>query len=305
VKTPKVSVVLTTYKRAQLLAATVESILAQTLKDFELVISDDASPDETERVARDLERRDPRVRYRRGAKNVGMPGNLNAGIAASSAEYIANLHDGDIYEPTLLEKWAAALDAFPRAGFVFNAYRCIGANGQTRCIFKESLGPCVPGPVLLEEIVFRRWRFDCPVWGTVMGRRSAYLDVGLFDPRFGFVSDVDMWFRLAERYDVAYIAEPLITLPSRDTVPRLWGSTAERLTRQYARQMVWEARMRHYRDRPLRRVGEALRHWGFVSAYRGWLLACEVNRLRRRLLPSAGRGAGAVKGEGDRPTVTE
>ena len=106
--TPKVSVVLTTYKRAHLLPATIDSILAQTFRDFELVISDDCSPDETEKGGREYERSDARVRYRRGAKNVGMPGNLNAGILATSGEYIANLHDGDEYDPTLIERWSCS-----------------------------------------------------------------------------------------------------------------------------------------------------------------------------------------------------
>ena len=279
-KIPKVSVVLTTYNRAPLLDQTVQTILSQTFEDFELVISDDASRDGTEGLCRDYERRDPRVRYRRGLKNVGMPGNLNAGIEASSAEYIANLHDGDLYEPTLLEKWAAALDACPRAAFVFNAYRAIDANRRTVRIYREPFGPCFAGSVLLEEVFFRRWGFDSPVWGTVMGRRSAYFAVGLFDPRFGFVADVDMWLRLAERFDVAYVPEPLIALPSPEAVPRIWGG-AERLTKRQLERMFWEARMRHYRDRPIRRFGEAIRHYSFVAASRGWSLACRVKRKMR------------------------
>jgi glycosyltransferase involved in cell wall biosynthesis len=242
-KTPKVSVVLTTYNRAGVLGQTVESILSQTLEDFELIISDDASQDNTERICRDFERRDHRVRYRRGFNNVGMPKNLNAGIEASSAEYIANLHDGDLYEPILLEKWAAALDAYPRAAFVFNSYRVIDSKGRTVSVYGEPLGPCVPGSVFLERIIFKRWRFDSPVWGTVMGRRSAYLAAGLFAPRFGFLADVDMWLRLAEHFDVAYIPDPLITLPSRDAVPRIWNG-AERLEQRQRQLMFWEARLR-------------------------------------------------------------
>lgn len=178
-KIPKVSVVLTTYNRARVLDQTVQSILSQSYEDFELVVRDDASQDETEGICRDFERQDHRVRYRRGLKNVGMPGNLNAGIEACSAEYVANLHDGDLYEPTLLEKWTAALDASPRAAFVFNAYRAIDANGRTICVFREPLPPCVPGSLLLEEIFFaagalivrfgarswldarRTWQSDC------------------------------------------------------------------------------------------------------------------------------------------------
>ncbi len=285
---PKVSVVLTTYNRAHVLAVTLDSILSQTLEDFDLIISDDASQDDTERVCRQYEARDRRVRYRRGLKNVGMPGNLNAGIAVSAGEYIANLHDGDLYAPRLLERWAAALDAAPQAAFVFNAYRTIDSAGTTIRVYQESLGPCVPGSVLLEQIFFRRWRFDSPVWGTVMGRRSAYLEAGLFDPRFGFVADVDMWLRLAEKFDVAYVADPLITLASREAVPRSWGG-AEQLTQEQTERMFWEARMRHYNRRPARRWAEAIRHLAFVVAMRGWGSACAANRHMRSLRGSCSK----------------
>jgi glycosyltransferase involved in cell wall biosynthesis len=280
VKVPKVSVVLTTYNRAHVLGATVESILSQTFEDFELIVRDDASKDETELVCRDYEKRDDRVRYLKGAKNVGMPGNLNAGIQACTGEYVANLHDGDLYERTLLEKWTAALDLFPGAAFVFNAYRDIDSNGRTVRICREPLGPCEAGSVLLERIFFRRWHFASPVWGTVMARRSAYITAGLLDPRFGFVADVDMWLRLAECFDVAYIPEPLITRASREAVPRIWNG-AERLADRQVERMFWEARMRHYQAFPMRRFAEAVRHGSFVGASRAWKFACAVNRSVR------------------------
>lgn len=283
VRIPRVSVILTTYNRAHLLGATIESILSQTLEDFELIVCDDVSQDETEQVGREYEKRDRRVRYRRSARNLGMPGNLNAGIEASAAEYIANLHDGDLYERTLLEKWSAALDTYPRAAFVFNAYRVTGADGNTVRVFREPLGPCTAGSELLERIFFRRWRFDSPVWGTVMGRRSAYRAAGLFAPRFGFVADVDMWLRLAEKFDVAYIPEPLIVLPSREVLPSNWGSDYRLVIRRHIERMFWEARMRHCEGSPARRATEAIRHFSFVTATRTWEFACAVNRHARVL----------------------
>jgi hypothetical protein len=101
------------------------------------------------------------------------------------------------------------------------------------------------------------------VWGTVMARRSAYEAVGFFDDRFGFYADVDMWMRLAEHFAVAYVDEPLLTLPSRDAVPRLFSLTPNEQARTL-RQIFWEARMRHYRDRPFRRALEAGRHSAFT-----------------------------------------
>jgi glycosyltransferase involved in cell wall biosynthesis len=259
-----ISVVLVTYNRAELLSATVESILNQTLCDFELLISDDCSPDNTEEVCRTFVQRDKRVRYRRNRARLKMPGNLNAGIADVRSEFIANLHDGDVYEPTLLERWHDALVHCPDAAFVFNAYRHLAPDGTVREVTRESLPCCFPGHMLLESIYFRRWRFGSPVWGTVMARRAAYEATGIFDERFGFYADVDMWMKLAENFRVAYVDEPLLTLPSRESVPRLFsiGTRAERRT---LRRMFWEARMRHYHEHAFRRALEAGRHAAFAT----------------------------------------
>ena len=277
---PRVSVVLTTYNRDSVLSTTIEGILGQTYQDFELVISDDCSSDNTEDIGRKYQEYDRRIRYRRNERNLRMPGNLNAGIRVATGEYIANVHDGDIYHATLLGKWVTALDACPGAGFVFNAYRALDAKGKERRIYREPLPPCVPGSVLLEGIFFKRWRFDSPVWGTVMARRSAYQEVGLFDERFGFCSDVDMWMRLAERFHVAYVDEPLISLPSRETLPRQIPFEHRKLQRA-AERMFWEARMRHYAGRPLQKGLALAIHFIHVAGNRLFILALN---LRRHLL---------------------
>jgi len=276
----KVSVILTTYNRAEVLAGTIDDVLRQSFRDFELIICDDCSTDNTAQICRDYEQQDSRVSYQRNKKNLGMPGNLYAGIISSSGEYIANLHDGDVYDTKLLEKWVAALDACPNAGFVFNAYGTLNPNGKFKVIYKEPLPACAPGSVLLEEIYFRRWHFDSPVWGTVMGRRKAYEEVGLFEKRFGFTSDVDMWMRLAELFSVAYINEPLILLPCREKLPREI-SLNEKNELRIAQRMFLEARVRHYKRRPFRLFFEISRHICFVVANRIWIIAL---RTRRRLL---------------------
>jgi glycosyltransferase involved in cell wall biosynthesis len=285
-----VTVILVTYGRAQVLPATVQSILDQTLRDFELLISDDCSPDETEEVCRAFARRDGRVRYRRNEMRLGMPGNLNVALKEAGGDLVANLHDGDLYERELLSRWRDALLACPNAAFVFNAYRHLAADGSVRSTTRESLPSCFPGRVLLEDVYFRRWRFGSPVWGTVMARRSAYQAVGVFDERFGFYADVDMWMRLAEDAWVAYVDEPLITLPSREAVPPLYSLRQGEEARS-VRQMFWEARMRHYRGRPFRRALEACRHGAFTAGS----VALEEALLLRRRLGSRGARAG---GEG-------
>jgi glycosyltransferase involved in cell wall biosynthesis len=273
-----VSVILVTYGRADLLPATIESILEQTLQDFELVISDDCSPDGTEAVCRAFARQDHRVRYRRNESRLQMPGNLNAALREVQGELIATLHDGDVYDRSLLERWRDALLACGNAAFVFNPYQHLGADGSLSGTTMERLPPCFAGRILLEDICFRRWRFDSPVWGTVMARRSAYDAVGPFDERFGFYADVDMWMRLAEEFCIAYVDEPLITLPSRDVAPRLFSMTAGEESRT-VRQIFWEARMRHYRDRPFRRSAEAGRHLAFTASTIAVEYALQVRRM--------------------------
>jgi glycosyltransferase involved in cell wall biosynthesis len=208
-----VSVVVTTYRRAGKLPATLDTILAQDFRDFELIISDDCSPDDTEAVGRLYERRDPRVRYRRNPTNLRMPGNLNTAIAAARGELIANLHDDDLYRSDLLSKWVAALDRYPTAAFVFNAYHEVDARGRAR-LHGLGMPPCMPGRDFLRRFFVTQW--GSPIFGTVMARSACYQAVGPFDPRYSMNSDVEMWSRLASRFDVAYVDEPLITITPRE-----------------------------------------------------------------------------------------
>lgn len=209
---PPVSICLTTYNRAKVLAITLDSLLGQTFGDFELIISDDCSTDYTEEVCRQYEISDSRIKYYRNRYNLKMPGNLNAAIGRSSGTYVANVHDGDVYRSDLIEKWKTALDSVPGAAFVFNEYKSV--NKEEKCnIHRMPFAPFVAG----KEIALHYFRtFTSCVWGTVMVRRSAYERTIPFNSRYGFISDVDMWLRLARDYDVAYIPEPLITITPRE-----------------------------------------------------------------------------------------
>ena len=154
------------------------------------------------------------------------------------------------------------LDACPEVGFVFNAYNQLDPAGRVERIYREPLPECAAGQALL-ELYFRRWRFDSPVYAMVMARRSAYLETGLLDPRFGMYADVDMWLRLANVHGVAYVSEPLISLPSRQSLPSHWTG-GRRQGKRITRRIFWEARMRRYANEPIRRSLEAARHYAFV-----------------------------------------
>lgn len=282
--TPRVSVVLTTYNRSEVLAETIDLILAQTFEDFELIICDDASADSTPEICREYVARDSRVRYLRHDANLGMPGNLNSGVKVARGELVANLHDGDVFDSHLLEEWVRALDACPDAAFVFNSYGVFGPDRELRRVFSEQLEPCNRGSELL-KIFYRRAGFGSPVWGTVMARRTAYEEMGYFQPRFGFISDVDMWMRLAEKHSVAYVAKPLILLPTREVLPRV-TEQPKRHSRMVSYRMTWESKRRWTKGRALTALYELGLHCIFVgySEARAFTfsIAAPITRLIRR-----------------------
>lgn len=116
-----------------------------------------------------------------------------------------------------------------------------------------------------------------------MARRSAYIEMGLFDQRFRFISDVDMWLRLADRYEVAFVPEPLIDIPARDVLPSNWQGWHQ-TDHKLLRQIMWEARLRHHRRRPVRKAFEVGRHAWFSLANRARLM---VARAKQTLVPAA------------------
>jgi glycosyltransferase involved in cell wall biosynthesis len=262
--TVKLSVCITTYRRAALLDRSLASLAAQTRPPDEVVVSDDCSPDETAAVAEKWRSRFQGFTYHRNQKNLNMPGNLNVAIARTTGAYVANLHDGDTYARDLLEKWEAALDAYPTAGFVFCG---IGgwptAAASQAGIVLHDVDPLTPGRTFFERHFLRR--FTSIVWGTVMARRVAYEKLLPFDPAFGFVSDVDMWMRMCLEYDVAYVREPLLILdhdPSPERAPNVFNWSWLDASRRIQLANI----DRFFAGDPARRRRELRRHARLVQA---------------------------------------
>jgi len=107
---PKVTILVPTYNRSQYLRDAVRSALLQTYENIEMLILDDASPDDTSAVAQEF-LGDERVRYIRHAKNLGIAGNWRAGITMATGEYFCILHDDDTFEPQFVERLVLPLEA--------------------------------------------------------------------------------------------------------------------------------------------------------------------------------------------------
>jgi GT2 family glycosyltransferase len=174
------------------LPASLDSLLAQTYGDFELIISDDCSTDTTAQICRDYERRDSRVKYFCNATNLKMPGNLNAAIGRATGTTSPTSMTATCSRPDLIALWKAALDAQPRpASCSTSTTRSTGrADPRSTALRSRTTPTRTRSLALLPHVHFVRL-------GTVMVRREAYAAVGPFNPEYGFISDVDMWLRLS------------------------------------------------------------------------------------------------------------
>jgi glycosyltransferase involved in cell wall biosynthesis len=254
----KLSVVLTTYRRAAVLGRTLGSIAAQTRLPDEVIVSDDCSPDDTAAVVAGWRRRIPGLVYRRNETNLNMPGNLNAAIRTATGDLIANLHDGDEYAPTILEKWEKALEACPTAGLAFcglGGWPVATKHGGGVLLY--DIAPLTKGREFFEKHLLHQ--VGCPIWGTVMARRCVYEKLLPFDARFGFVSDVDMWMRVCLEHDIAYVNEPLILLDHSPSDQRTLG-TYNWQWLEWARQIHLANIDRFFADDPERRRRELRAH---------------------------------------------
>jgi GT2 family glycosyltransferase len=209
---PKISVCVPTRNRAATLRQTIEAVRAQSCPDWELIVGDDASTDDTPEVVASL--RDSRIRAFRHERNLGIYGNWNYLIPQARGEYVCIYHDHDRYLPTILARCAAVLDANPRVAFVHTALVMVDEAGGTVGADVRSFPLVMPGTAM-RHLLANSWH--SPVMAaTAMVRRRAYERAGAFDPaRYGLGCDKAMWFRLAEGGDVGYIREPQALITAR------------------------------------------------------------------------------------------
>jgi glycosyltransferase involved in cell wall biosynthesis len=250
-----VSIVLVTYNRAKRLKLSIQDILNQTFRDFELIICDDCSPDDTEDVCRKFEAQDSRIRYFRHAQNKQMPENLNFGIRQARYEYVAILHDGDRFRRDLIEQWYQAIYAHENVGVVFNTLA--DADGDDRIVkinqqFEEGV---ITKEDLLHKEYFRRPHFDSAIYGEAMVRKSVIERCGYLKQEFSFYADVDLWMDILRTHDAYYCADPLIKTPLKTFQPQEFEDDIVRYN-IYLLNMHKRQRIRTFKDNPSKLASE-------------------------------------------------
>lgn len=184
---PKASVIITTYNRAHLVGDAIDSVLKQTFIDFELIVVDDGSADNTEQVVGSYI--DPRLKYIK-QPNQGLPAARNTGIQAATGEYISFLDDDDIILPEKLALQVATLDSDPEIGLVYSLYYAVTETDDE--MLKVPAGTCDP-PLTLRRLLLGPWAHI----STVLVRYSWVEKIGGFDRKIQPGDDFDFYIGLA------------------------------------------------------------------------------------------------------------
>lgn len=225
----KLTVGMPAFNRAFVLRETIQQILDQTFTDFEFIIYNDGSEDDSAEIVRSFE--DDRIVFL-DKPNLGPPHPLNSILEISRGEYIIILHDHDFFDPELLQKSVNALEKYPSAGFVLQGSAWIDENGVSD--YREMLHNMPElnnGRKKGEEILLNKKSFSSIFHACCMVRRSAYEAVGkYYKNEFGLYADTDLWFRLLAQFDFVYLREVLFKFRTREKGHFLSGRELEILS---------------------------------------------------------------------------
>lgn len=209
--TPRVSVCIPTYRGAATIGQAIDSVLGQSFGDFELIVVDDGSPDDT--VAQVQALSDPRLRCVRNERNLGPQGNWNRCLELARGDYVKILPHDDLLHPHCLARQARVLDddGADDLALVFSARDVIGPDGR---VLIRQRGPKgrAEGPLGRAEVLRH-----CVGQGTntigepgaVLFRRRLAELVGGFDQRHPYVIDLEYWLRLLQHGRAWYCDESL------------------------------------------------------------------------------------------------
>jgi glycosyltransferase involved in cell wall biosynthesis len=233
------SVVLPTYNRAHTIGCAIKSVQEQTLSDWELIVIDDGSTDETRAVVEDFMRRDLRIKLIANSGRVGPAGARNTGIRAAQGEMVAFLDSDDSWDRQKLEAFFITFHRNPDAVLVGSDYR-ITDDAQAPVVTMKSYlfdtilpwwqrhipaSAVIPADLIRDNIqliseptILLSMAIAGFLWiqtSSAIVRRDAALKIGLFNERLRRTEDIDLWLRLSQVGRVVYLDEVLATYDIR------------------------------------------------------------------------------------------
>jgi glycosyltransferase involved in cell wall biosynthesis len=225
---PNVSVILTSFNHGKYIREAIDSVLNQSFTDFELIIWDDASTDDSWSVISSYS--DSRIKAFRNEENKRpIFGVIKAISEVATGEYIAIHHSDDVWEFDKLEKQVAFLDAHAEVGAVFTNALAIAEDSSPLADEKHFYSSIFEQPNRTRHEWLRHFftRGNALCHPSLLIRKSCYGDCGLY--RFGFaqVGDFDMWIRLCLKHEIHVLPEKLVRFRVRDNEANASGNRPE------------------------------------------------------------------------------
>jgi glycosyltransferase involved in cell wall biosynthesis len=221
-----VSVVVASYNHAEFLPQRMESLLGQGYANLEILVIDDCSPDNSVEVLRRYVS-DPRVRLVEREQNGGWVAVSNQGVEMAAGEYVIFANCDDACEPDMIERLVTALERHPSAGIAFCRSLLVDAHGRILgddyAVREASFRVrCAADTLITGPEMSRFLLHSCviPNLSAALIRKACFVEVGNLSAAYRANSDWDLFFRIAARYDVAYVAAPLNRFRQHETTIR-------------------------------------------------------------------------------------
>jgi len=229
---PRVSIIIPSYNHERFVGRAVESVLAQTYQDFEIVITDDASTDGSVDILSRYARQDPRIKLFVNRFNHETHA-VNHCIEHSCGDYIAMLSSDDEFFPAKLERQVDFLDRHPEVAAVFTQARIVDEQNRD---LQDSLNPFCASfqrPIRSRHAWLRRFYFEgnCLCHPSVLIRRSVYGTLGVYNPLMGALDDLDMWVRICLHHEIHVLGDTLVNFRIRDAQANVSADTPENVRR--------------------------------------------------------------------------
>jgi len=187
---PKISVVMPTYNRALYIVEAIKSVQNQTLRDSELIVVDDGSTDDTEKIVRGIAATDPRISFYKNERNLGIAKTRNRGVGLAKADYVAMLDSDDVWvSPDKLAKQLSFFEHNDRLGIVGTNASFMDESGKP--IGKRTRFPSDDGDIRRTEL-YRNMLMQ----SSLVIRKSAIEKAGGYDPKFTVCDDHDLWLKI-------------------------------------------------------------------------------------------------------------
>jgi glycosyltransferase involved in cell wall biosynthesis len=276
-----VSVIIATYNRGSLINEAIDSVLNQTYKNFELIIVDDGSTDDTEMRVKEFN--NPRIRYI-FQENHGRSYARNTAIKMSTGEYLTFLDDDDLYLANKIEL---------QVEFMKNNSQCDVVYSEALCFITDKDKTFMKYSAKFEGNIYSKIALYIPhpiCLPTIMLRRNVVIEIGLFDENLNRFEDVDLWRRISKKYPYFAIQQPLCLLRTHqeNTIEKLNLKNLSNQVTTYVKKVLNED-LDFYGDKLTGLCADLMKHYAraIMNQKTGFLIGAHLYLQALLLLQSS------------------